>query len=183
VGFVAGAALTAFLGIFIGLLPVLIFLSILMVYDAIAVYWTKHMVSLADVVVDMKLPLLMVMPTEPSFDYAKMGSLKEHTQKVQDNPEEREALFMGLGDAIIPGILVVSSYVFLPTTPAILGIGSNLIVALGAMAGSLVGYAVLMKVVEGGNPQAGLPFLNGGAIAGFFLALFLVFHSLTVGLI
>ncbi len=181
-GMLAGGSLTALLGIFIGILPALIFLSILMVYDAVAVYWTKHMISLADVVSDMKLPILMVMPSQPSFDYTQMGSLKEHRDSVQSHPEDREATFMGLGDAVIPGILVVSSYIFLPTHGAALAVGANLVTALGVMIGSLVGYMFLMRVVAGGNPQAGLPFLNGGAIAGYLVTYFLVFHSLTFGI-
>jgi presenilin-like A22 family membrane protease len=182
VGFIAGGALTALLGIFLGILPALIFLSVLMVYDAVAVYGTKHMVSLADVVSDMKLPILMVMPSDSSFDYTSSASLKEHREAVRENPEDREALFMGLGDAVIPGILVVSAFVSLPSSPLYLGIGANLLVALGAMAGSLVGYSFLMNVVAGGNPQAGLPFLNGGAILGFILSYYCFYHSLTLGI-
>ncbi len=181
VGFLAGGALTALLGIFIGVLWALVFLAILMVYDAIAVYWTKHMISLADVVSDMKLPILMVMPSEPSFDYTQV-SLKDHRDKVKARPEEREALFMGLGDAVIPGVLVVSSYVFLPQTHIFGGIPASLITALCVMAGSLVGYVVLMRAVSSGNPQAGLPFLNGGAIAGFLISYPLIFHSFTYGI-
>ena len=76
---------------------------------------------------------------------------------------------MGLGDVVIPGVLVASSFVWLPQT-LVDGVGANLIVALAAMVGSLVGYAVLMWRVSSGNPQAGLPFLNGGAIAGYVVA-------------
>jgi presenilin-like A22 family membrane protease len=49
------------------------------------------------------------------------------------------------------------------------------------MVGSLVGYAALMTLVLRGNPQAGLPFLNGGALAGYILAYVLVFHSFSLG--
>jgi presenilin-like A22 family membrane protease len=182
VGFLAGGSLTAILGIFLGILPVLVFLIVLMAYDAIAVYGTRHMISLADVVSDMKLPIMMVMPSEASFDYTQSGSLKDHMETVKEHPEEREALFMGLGDAVIPGILVVSSFVFLPGTIQYFGIGANLLVAFGAMIGSLVGYVFLMRLVAGGNPQAGLPFLNGGAIAGYVISYFFLFHSLSMGI-
>jgi presenilin-like A22 family membrane protease len=181
VGFLAGGALTALLGIFIGILWALVFLSILMVYDAIAVYWTKHMISLADVVSDMKLPIMMVMPSEASFDYTRV-SLKDHRDKVKARPEEREALFMGLGDAVIPGVLVVSSYVFLPQTRLFGWLPGGLLTAFCVMAGSLVGYMVLMRAVASGNPQAGLPFLNGGAIAGFLLSYPIIFHSFSYGI-
>ena len=137
------------------------------------------MVSLAEVVSDMKLPILMVMPDSAGYDYPTAPTLAEQrTQPV----EERGALFMGLGDVVIPGTLVVSSYVWLPTSPVVLGVGANLWVAVGALVGSLVGYAVLMRLVLRGNPQAGLPFLNGGAMIGYAVAYLLLFHSVTLGL-
>ncbi len=178
VGFLAAGALVAILGISFAILPVFILLGALMVYDAIAVYRTKHMVSLADVVTEMKLPILMVMPDAPGYDYP--GAPPLHEQRGQP-VEERSALFMGLGDIVIPGTLVVSAFAWLPVTPSILGIGANLWVAIGAMLGSLVGYAVLMRLVAGGNPQAGLPFLNGGAIAGYLLVYVLTFRSFGFG--
>ncbi|HTW55165.1 MAG TPA: presenilin family intramembrane aspartyl protease PSH [Thermoplasmata archaeon] len=178
-GFVAGGALIAILGISFGILPAFILLGALMVYDAIAVYRTKHMVSLADVVTDMKLPILMVMPDAPGYDYTQARSLQEQRQQPV---EERAAMFMGLGDVVIPGTLVVSSFVWLPVAPTVLGVGANLVVAVGALLGSLGGYALLMRIVARGNPQAGLPFLNGGAIAGYVIAYLLLYRSFTLGL-
>lgn len=178
VGFVAAGSLIALLGISFGILPTFILLGALAVYDAIAVYWTKHMISLADVVTEMKLPILMVMPDAPGYDYTKKGSF----QAQRNIPvEEREAMFMGLGDVVFPGILVVSSFVFLPTTALLPGLGANLVVAFGTLAGSLCGYAYLMRLVARGNAQAGLPLLNGGALAGYVVTYLLLFHSLTLG--
>jgi len=178
-GFLAAGALVAILGISFAILPAFILLLALMVYDEIAVYRTKHMVSLADVVTEMKLPILMVMPDSLGYDYTSAPPLAEQrTQPVED----RSALFMGLGDVVIPGTLVVSAFVWLPSVPAWLGVGGGLWVAVGTMLGSLVGYAVLMRIVLRGNPQAGLPFLNGGAIAGYALTYVLVFHSIALGL-
>ncbi len=179
VGFLAAGALVAILGISFGILPAFILLAALMVYDAIAVYVTKHMVSLADVTTDMKLPILMVMPDAPGFDYTTARPLKEQRARPV---EERSALFMGLGDIVIPGTLVVSAFIWLPGTPLWLGVGANLWVALGTMLGSLLGYAALMRLVASGNPQAGLPFLNGGAFAGYIVAFVLLFHSYGLGL-
>ena len=178
-GFAAGGALIAILGISFGILPAFLLLGVLMVYDAIAVYRTKHMVSLADAVTEMKLPILMVMPDSASFDYPHAEPLREQRGRPV---EERSALFMGLGDVVIPGTLVVSSFVWLPSAPHLWGIGANLWVALAALVGSLVGYAVLMRRVAGGNPQAGLPFLNGGAIVGYLVVYALVFRAYTFGL-
>jgi presenilin-like A22 family membrane protease len=179
VGFLAAGALVAILGISFAILPAFILLIALMVYDAIAVYRTKHMISLADVVTEMKLPILMVMPDSVGYDYAAAPPLAEQRNLPT---EERAALFMGLGDVVIPGTLVVSAFVWLPAAPTWLGLGAGLWVALGALIGSLLGYALLMRLVLRGNPQAGLPFLNGGAIAGYAVAYLLIFHSVTLGL-
>jgi presenilin-like A22 family membrane protease len=179
VGFLAAGALVAILGISFAILPAFILLIGLLVYDAIAVYGTKHMLSLADVVTETKLPILMVMPDSASFDYTASPTLKETRARP---PEEREALFMGLGDVVIPGTLVVSAFVWLPTHPALLGLGANFLVALAALVGSLLGYGVLMRLVLKGNAQAGLPLLNGGALLGYALAYVLLFRSYTLGL-
>ncbi len=182
VGFLAAGSLIALLGISLGILPALILLAALMVYDAVAVYGTKHMLSLADVVTDMKLPILMVMPARAGFDYSSVKSLKEHRESVHEAPGSREATFMGLGDVIIPGILVVSAFVFLPAHPLAAGITSNLGVALLSLVGSLLGYGILMGLVSRGNPQAGLPFLNGGAIVGYVLSYVAIYHSWGLGI-
>jgi presenilin-like A22 family membrane protease len=39
-----------------------------------------------------------------------------------------------------------------------------------------------MGYVAKGNPQAGLPLLNGGAIAGYVIAFILVYKSFGLGL-
>jgi presenilin-like A22 family membrane protease len=178
VGFLAAGSLIAILGISFAILPAFILLIALLIYDAIAVYGTKHMVSLAEVVTDMKLPILMVMPESTGYDYAHAPSLAE--QRAQP-PEERAALFMGLGDVVIPGCLVASAFVWLPSSPHVFGLGANLVLALAALVGSLIGYGILMSLVLRGNPQAGLPLLNGGALLGYAIAYVLVFHSFTLG--
>lgn len=179
VGFLAAGSLIALLGISFGILPVFILLVFLAVYDAVAVYVTKHMIRLADVVTDLKLPILMVMPGSADYDYTKAPTLEKHRALPM---EEREAVFMGLGDVVIPGTLVVSSFVWLPALATSWGAGANLVVALATLLGSLVGYAILMVLVGRGNPQAGLPFLNGGAIGGYALSYLLLFHNATLGL-
>ena len=74
-------------------------------------------------------------------------------------------MFMGLGDLVMPTILVISAPQF--AAPA-----WGVLPALGAAVGTLVGFAVLMGFVLKGNPQAGLPLLNGGAIVGFLAGVF-----------
>jgi len=176
VGMTVAAGITAILGMSLGILPAMIFLILLMVYDAIAVYKTKHMLTLADGVMPLGLPVLFVLPKKRNF---KMSSLKG--KRLTEEGEEREAVFMGLGDSVIPGILVVSSFMFLPGS-SIYFQNANLLVAIGTMIGSFIGYLLLMRIVYSGKPQAGLPFLNGGAIVGFLVTYIIVFQEFGFGM-
>ena len=178
-GFVAAGSLIAILGISFSILPAFILLIALLIYDAVAVYGTKHMVSLADVVTEMKLPILMVMPSSAGYDYTRAPTLQEQRAQPTD---EREAMFMGLGDVVIPGTLIVSAFIWLPAVPMFLGIGGNFWAAIGALIGSLIGFGILMRFVLRGNPQAGLPLLNGGALVGYAIVYIFLFRSYTLGL-
>jgi presenilin-like A22 family membrane protease len=151
----AGAA--SIFGISLQVFPVLILLVLLAVYDAISVYKTKHMITLAENVVETRAPILFVIPKKRSFSYAKEG--------ISFSGEERGAFLMGMGDLIMPTILVVSSHVFIEA-PGIAGLS---IPTIGAIAGSFLGLGILILVVSKGKPQAGLPPLNGGTILGFLI--------------
>ncbi len=176
VGLATAAGVTAILGISFGILPALLLMVALAFYDAWAVYHTKHMVTLADEITSQRLPVLLVIPKHADYKFSEQKSLKEQVAKG----EEREAMFIGLGDLIIPGILAVSARVFLRDDIGIsvAGLPPSLLVALLTIVGSLVGFSVLMRFVLKGNPQAGLPLLNGGAIAAFFVSVALVYGTL-----
>ncbi len=153
-GVIIGAGAASIFGISLAIIPTLLLLVLLAVYDYIAVYRTKHMIALAEGVMDLRLPILLVIPKRLSYSFL--------TDKF--DKEEREAFFMGLGDVVMPTILVISANTFVSTTPLL---GAVNIPALGAMLGTFVGFAILLGLVIKGKPQAGLPFLNGGAILGY----------------
>src|SRR5213592_1271624 len=178
IGFITAAGVTAILGISFGILPAVLLLIALAIYDAWAVYRTKHMITLADELTSQRLPILLVIPKRAGYSFRDQKSLKTQL----DSGEEREAMFVGLGDLIIPGILAVSSFTFL-TAPgrSFLGVLPNGIIAFGTVLGSLVGFMVLMRYVLKGNPQAGLPLLNGGALLGFIIASLLVYGTVHIG--
>jgi presenilin-like A22 family membrane protease len=164
VGILVGAGAVAIFGVSLSVVPVLILLILLAVYDFISVYETKHMIRLAEGVIDLKVPVLFVLPRNRQYSHAKW--IRDSSAlKGEEKLEKREAYFMGLGDAVIPSTLVISANFFL-TAPSI---GFVNIPALGAIIGILVGYAGLMILVSKGKPQAGLPLLNTGAIIGFFI--------------
>ena len=168
-GIIVGAGAIAIFGISLGIFLVILLLVGLAMYDAISVYKTKHMIDLADTVMDLKLPVLMVVPKIRHYSLIK--ETKSLKQKL-DEKEERDAFFMGLGDIVMPGILVAASFRF---------IENGFPIALSVMIGTLIGFAILMTFVMKGKPQAGLPCLSGGAIAGYLISSYVIYGEL-VGL-
>ncbi|ELZ01263.1 presenilin family intramembrane aspartyl protease PSH [Natrialba asiatica] len=197
-GVVMGAGAAALFGISFGLLPALLLLSVLAVYDAISVYGTEHMLDLAEGVMDLKIPVVLVIPTTLSYSYLSSADERENGSgdgdgdgqgadapdadtsaettpetPTEDAPDAREgqrdALFIGLGDAVIPTILVVSAAYFVDKGALdVPGLTLNL-PALGALLGTMVGLIALMAMVVRGRAHAGLPLLNGGAIGGYLI--------------
>ena len=84
-----------------------------------------------------------------------------HKTMIPANKKSKEALFMGLGDIIFPGMLVLAVQ-WLDTD-------DSFGIAMFTLAGSLLGYLALMSYVARGKAQAGLPLLNGGAILGYLV--------------
>ncbi|WP_415378722.1 presenilin family intramembrane aspartyl protease PSH [Halosimplex sp. TS25] len=212
-GIVMGAGAAALFGISFGVLPALVLLTVLAVYDAISVYGTEHMLTLASGVMELKVPVVLVVPLSLSYSYLDGGmpdpvgddadeneaDVAEETEsqravetdgsderraetdgrdgetvwedEAEDLDIDREALFIGLGDAVIPTVLVASAAFFAPDsvpTVDLLGIPATL-PALTAMVGTTAGLVVLLWMVLKGRAHAGLPLLNGGTIAGYLL--------------
>jgi presenilin-like A22 family membrane protease len=194
-GVVMGAGAAGLFGISFGPLPALVLLAALAVYDAISVYGTEHMLSLAEGVMDLNIPVVLVIPLSLSYslleessdadgvtstnDQAEPASdetgesLDAERESVDDTDEpaanERDAFFIGLGDAVIPAVLVASAATFSPAAPlSVPYLGLNL-PALLAATGTLAGLLLLLRWVMRGRPHAGLPLLNGGAIGGYLL--------------
>ncbi len=159
---ITGVGAIAMLGISLSVLLVIILLISMAVYDAISVYKTKHMIDLADTLIDLKLPILFVIPK--TRGYSLLDETKSLKEKLSEG-EKREAFFLGTGDVVIPGILAAAAYHSVPD-----GWG----IALSVIAGTLVGFAALMVFVLKGKPQAGLPFLCPGAIIGYLVSSYLL---------
>lgn len=234
------------IGVSISYVPIILLMIGLLIYDFISVYKTKHMLTLANGIMDLKLPILFVIPRTWDYSYIdedfsddtvdivdvcdgfsddasgdfsddahdgfsdnfsdgfsdNFSGLKENSTpkldaeckaesqsetgvhpngsaktdsiasvlvadgekaaaEIQKKKEKSDALFMGLGDAIIPTLLVISANTFMEYD------GWISMPSLTAMIGTFAGFAFLMYMVSKGKPQAGLPFLNTGAILGF----------------
>jgi len=157
-GILIAAGAASIFGISLYIPYVILLLVLLAIYDAISVYKTRHMITLAEGVMEMKTPILFVIPKKTTYSYIRDG-----IGKIGEG--ERGAFIMGMGDLIMPAILVVSANMFIK--PGVLQFIN--IPALGTIIGSLAGLVVLLWFVNKGKPQAGLPPLNGGAIIGFLI--------------
>jgi len=201
-GIVMGIGAAGLFGINFGILPALVLLTVLAVYDAISVYGTEHMLTLASEVMEMRVPIVLVVPLTLSYSFldatlpdpggdgsdeagspggtatanggtdgdAADGSGESGTAGEEGFELDREALFIGLGDVVIPTVLVASAGFFLRDVPAVaLGGLTVPLPAATAMVGTLAGLVVLLYMVLQGRAHAGLPLLNGGAIGGYLL--------------
>lgn len=252
-GIIMGVGAAGLFGVNFGILPAVVLLVVLAVYDAISVYGTKHMLTLASGAMEMRVPVVLVIPVSLSYSFLESGGPsqldggEEETDgggpdgeatdadprtdvteadvgggdaaeaSVGDEPAgidadqleelgpegiaelddealeriepdvlddvddevesalrerlpEREALFIGLGDAVIPTVLVASAAFFVDAGPEVsFGFVSTSLPAATAMLGTLLGLVVLLWMVLQGRAHAGLPLLNGGAIAGYLV--------------
>ncbi len=187
-----GAVIIPMLGLGFGPLPIVVLLVVWAAYDAYSVYVSGHMKELATGAGDLKLPILYVVPHSPSYslvgDGLELGldeddpeeSGESATERSADSPPDRPAedseasaeagpgvQLLGLGDAIIPGMLAVSAGTFLDAPAVVPALNANL-PALGAIAGGFLGMGallVLLHRVEGAH--AGLPPLNAGVLLGY----------------
>jgi presenilin-like A22 family membrane protease len=202
-GVLMGAGAAGLFGISFGPLPAVLLLSVLAIYDAISVYGTEHMLTLASGVMDLKIPVILVIPLSLSYSFlddegmaesegtetddadanapsaevadadasaADGGQTHEETDGAAERPDasERDVFFIGLGDAVMPTVMVASAAAFAPADPLVSGLALNL-PALTSMVGTILGLLVLLWMVMKGRAHAGLPLLNGGAIGGYLV--------------
>ena len=173
VGVLVGGGVIVMLGVTFVPTLIVIFMILAAIYDAWAVYRSKHMLDLADTMIGLNLPILLVAPQESGYSMLDEKDTIRPVETSQDGDapvtkpvmkkrkKPKEAMFMGLGDVIFPGMLVISCVDSIST--------GGLAVGISALIGGLVGYLVLMGYVASGRPQAGLPLLNGGAILGYIV--------------
>ena len=194
-GVLLAGGIASIFGISLEPLPVIVLLVLLAVYDAISVYRTKHMLTLANGVMQQKVPIMVIAPKKRNYSFIKEGfeSIKPKDSSSSSSPpssssassflatessssepsfaHNRAAYLMGLGDLIMPTVLVVSAAVFVPGG----GIGIFSLCSITTLIGSLIGLCLLMSFVQRGSAHAGLPPLNGGAIIGFLIGMILIY--------
>ncbi len=153
----------------------------LAIYDYVSVYKTKHMLSLADSVLNYHLPIMLVVPKHLDYSFLdESTSLRKEADEPVVTPaatvaaapgtpplavtavkkKPRDAMFLGLGDVVIPSIFSLTA------------LQVSTLAAATSMMGIIVGFLFLMTFVLRGKPQAGLPALNSGAFLGFLIGFY-----------
>ena len=171
VGILVGSGVIVMLGVSFVPTLIMVFMIAAAIYDAWAVYKSKHMLDLADTMMNLNLPILLVAPQDSDYTMRTERMTVHDANDADDNlvpqvAQERvvaksnDAMLMGLGDVIFPGMLVLSTIQYV-------GGDNGLLMAMTTLVGSLIGYSILMYYVGKGQAQAGLPLLNGGAILGY----------------
>jgi presenilin-like A22 family membrane protease len=147
-----GSGVGALMGLSFGIVPSIIFMMILSVYDFVSVFITKHMVTMAKAVTERPMAFTIAAPHE--FKKAKYVPLKGTKKKVH-------VFQLGMGDVIIPLMFSVS----------ILN-RFSILHSLFSIAGSAVALLVLSVIITR-KPMAlpALPFVCAGSLAGYLLSL------------
>lgn len=146
------AGIAATLGLLFSITAVLVILAVLSVYDVIAVYRTKHMISLFSGLLQKGIPFSLIVPDKTADINAAVASAQPGTGRF---------LLLGTGDLAFPIILAVSALRF--------GIISSLSVIAGSFVGLFFIHVILMKKQAGAIPA--LPPIVFFSLLAFILSL------------
>jgi len=159
----SAAVAGALLGASLGILPSLGFAVLLAVYDYIAVFHTKHMVTLAKGLTErdaaFSVKISIGQPPAKTALSSKSASTKRAAGQKTVLRRVGESIELGTGDFVIPAMVTVSA----------LKLSQGY--ALGALAGSLAGTLLLLWLLEkrkGYFPA--LPPIVGGSLVGLAIA-------------
>lgn len=166
VGIGVSAATIAIFGASFTPVTYLVVLVAFAIYDYVSVYKTKHMLSLADSVLDLRLPIMLVVPKTLDYSFLEERGGVRKRAETKEPKKPRDAMFIGLGDIVIPSIFGLTA------------LSLSAWAAFGTFVGIEVGLVILMAFVLRGKPHAGLPTLNSAAFIGFLVGLYLDTGSL-----
>lgn len=154
---ISSAGVAALFGFSLGFLPAVIFIVLLSLYDYIAVFKTRHMITMARELSTRQLSFAVTAKSAP----ARMPKEPEQAY-VQRATREGERMDLGTGDLSVPAMISVSAYSLGP---------NGLIYAIAVAIGSTVSLYLLLKFVS--KRRVFLPALPPICLGGM-LALLLV---------
>lgn len=153
---IAGAG--AIIGASLGILPVLIFMLLLTIYDFISVFVTKHMVHLAKEIT--KRPTAFVVSIPHKFKRAVKFTYEKKKRK-----KKIHVFQLGAGDIAIPlifSVSVLSSYSFI----------HGLLTSIGSV--FALGILIFYLIRKPGRALPAIPFITLGSLTGFIISLLFI---------
>ncbi len=154
---ISSAGVAALFGFSLGFVPTAIFVILLSVYDYIAVFKTRHMITMAKELSTRQLSFSVTAKDVP----ARMPKEKAEAY-VERSMREGERLDLGTGDLSVPAMISVSAFTIGP---------NGWIYALAVAAGSTIALYALLKFVA--KQRVFLPALPPICLGGM-LALLIV---------
>ncbi len=172
---ISSAGVGAIFGFSLDLMPAILFIIGLSVYDVVAVFYTKHMVTMARELGKRNMSFSVSVesmkkrkPTPAELKQMKAAEKKleaagEAPKPLKEFIEERTHLELGTGDMAIPLMLAVSAFKFG-------GLNHGIYYALAATIGACAGlYLVLDYVFKRKSFLPALPPISAGALLGIGL--------------
>lgn len=129
----------------------LIILIVLVVYDVVAVYGTKHMVTMFKGLAERGVIFALIIPENPRLLLSRW----------RDIAPGKGISFLGTGDLALPAFFVASAA------------QTNFYWGIGAAIGSIIGICIsdwLFRLGKG-RPMPALPGIVAGTLSGFFVAM------------
>lgn len=116
---ISGAATV--IGLSLGIIPVIVLLVLLAIYDLVAVFYTKHMVTLADMIITKKVSLIFLLPS------------KKREYKL------------GGGDIVIPAVVSTSLFMLLIKTQTLL---FSILAVVSVWLASIIGLFMTFYILD-----------------------------------
>jgi presenilin-like A22 family membrane protease len=149
---ISGAGVGALLGSSLGILPSIVFILILSVYDFISVFITKHMIKMAKALTER--------PT--AFTVAVPHKFKKLTYVASKGRKEKIHIFqLGVGDMVIPlmfSVSVLNKFSLMNAVASVIG-------------STLALFFLIYFMSKKPQPMPALPFIAFGTFAGFLISL------------
>ncbi|MFH1442989.1 MAG: presenilin family intramembrane aspartyl protease [Candidatus Micrarchaeota archaeon] len=167
----ATAIVGGLLGASLDILPAAVFALALAVYDVIAVFYTKHMVTLAKELGEREAGFSITFPSDYKNKVVLPKNIPKKMKKMYEMARA-EAVELGTGDLAIPAMLIVSA-VHMGPQPYIISFWH----AMATMLGATFGMTMLFYFIE--KKKGYWPALP--PLVFFALAFLLIYHYLLSG--
>lgn len=151
--FVLSVAAVAVAGRMLPPLAVVGLLAVVLLWDYMAVSRSGLMLELVELSASARIPNYYIIPAAWTVDYE---GLRDRLTGERETVPDSVAKVIGVGDFVLPSLLVVAAATSAPS-----------VVALAAGAGTVLSLGVLEAAHADGETLPALPWVNGGAIAGY----------------